>query len=191
VALTPAARGGTLSGVTGRLALAFLAAAALAGAAAAAGGFGGTARQITPTQGDIAFTALTGSSPAAKPTADRRRGIRSGWQATYLKGTAKAPVQAIVLIYVYAATADAARAYSRSCTACREQKVAGVRMKFQPGGTTASPTATAVATCRNVYAAIVVGGKATAKALGLDAGTIAGAIFRRAMARGMSPCSSG
>jgi hypothetical protein len=180
--------------VTPRIALALVAAAVLGPPAAAAvdAGFPGTARQVTPTQGELGYQALTGSAPAARPTADKRRGFESGWQASYLKGTVAAPVQAVVLVYVYRTTADARLAYAHSCKGCREETVEGVRLKFQLRNPNAgNRTIVDVATCRNLYAAIVVGGKKTAQALGLEAGSIAGAIFRKAIARGMTPCASG
>jgi len=186
VALTPRP-----AGIARRAALVLVAAASLAPAAGAAD-FPGTARQVVPTQGEIGYRSLTGSAPAARPTVDKRRGFENGWQASYLKGAASAPVQAIVLVYVYKTPADARLAWTRSCKGCREQTAAGVRMKVKLGKSNGATGAvvTGVATCRNLYAAIVAGGKATPDKLGADAGAIAGSIFRRAVALGMTPCSS-
>jgi hypothetical protein len=179
--------------LTARLTVVALAAVLAAGAAAATtGNFTGTARRIAPTQAEIGYRSLTSSMPAPRPPADKRRGYRSGWEASYVKGTAAAPVQALVLVYVYATPVTATLAFSHSCPACTEQLAAGVRLKFQLGGTSGSAerTVTAVGTCRNVYAAIVVGSKQTPDKLGVEAGVIAGAIFRKAAALGMTPCSS-
>jgi len=178
--------------VSRRAALLLVAAACLAPAALAAD-FAGTARQIAPAHAWIGFRALTGSAPAPRPPAGKRRGFESGWQASYLKGTAAAPVQAIVLVYVYRTPADAKLAFSRSCGGCTAHTAAGVRMKFELGQTagTKERTITDVVTCRNLYAAIVVGGKETPNNLGADAGFIAGAIFRRAADLGMTPCATG
>jgi hypothetical protein len=176
----------------GRSALTLLLAGALACASASAslaGGFTGDARSIALTAGQARYRALTGLAATPNPPADKRPGFRSGWQASYLKGTATAPVEAFLLIYVYDSTHDAKRAYARSCTACTGSvKIDGVGMKFQATSGNGAPGVITVATCRNVYAAIVVSGKLTANALARAAGALAGGIFAKAAAGGMSPC---
>jgi hypothetical protein len=168
----------------------FLAALA-ASAASAAADFPSIARAIAPTAAEADYRALTGSGPAAKPPADKRRGYRSGWQTSYLKGTAAKPIEALVLVYVYDTRASARRAYTNSCENCTRDVLAeGIRMKFQV--TTSSgnrQTVVDIATCRNVYAAIAVSGETTSNALAMHAGGLAGTIFRKAVARGMSPCA--
>src|SRR5215208_3655939 len=101
----------------GRATLVLLLAAACAAASASAAGFEGAAQSIALTSGEAGYKALTASSVAKAP-ADKRRGFRSGWQTSYLKGTATKPVQAVMLVYVYATAADARRAYARSCGGC-------------------------------------------------------------------------
>jgi hypothetical protein len=165
-----------------------------AGAASAArnANFPGAARAIVPPAAEARYRALTGSSPAEKPPADKRAGFRSGWQASYLKGTPAKPIEAYALVYVYDTPANARRAYDRSCRNCtRDVRAEGIRMKFQL--TTSGnnqQTVVDIATCRNVYAAIAINGQATSNALATDAGLLAGAIFRRAIARGMTSCGT-
>jgi hypothetical protein len=180
--------------VTARCLLATLCVGGSTATALAAGGanFGGTARAIAPTAAEAHYKALTGSSPAAKPPADKRAGFRSGWQTSYLKGTTAKPIEAFALIYVYRTAANARRAYTRSCENCSRDVLAeGIRMKFQLR-TSAGNTRTVVdiTTCRNVYAAIAITGTTANNALAEDAGALAGAIYRKAIARGMTPCAS-
>ena len=48
-----------------------------------------------------------------------------------------------------------------------------------------------VATCRNIYVAVLVSGKAAANSLLNEVGALAGNVFALAMAGGMSPCKTG
>lgn len=183
--------------MAGRCSLALLLACAVAGAAASAafaartGGFQGDAQSVALTAGQAKYKALTGSGAAPKPPADKRRGFRSGWQTSYLKGTATAPIEAFSLIYVYATTADAKRAYANSCSTCTGQvRTEGISMKFQLTNQKATPGVVDIATCRNVYVAIAVSGKLEAGALARAAGALAGGIYAKAMAGGMSPCAA-
>ncbi len=176
-----------------RRSFALLLAVGVAGATAsdvlAARNFPGTARDAALTAGQAKYKVLTGSAAAATPAADRRRGFRSGWQASYLKGTPKAPVEAYALIYVYAKPADASRAYARSCNACTGKiTIEGIRMKFQYTNDKGTKGVINVAACRNVYVAIVVTGNLTAGALARNAGSLAGGIYAKARAGGMTPC---
>ena len=163
--------------------------AALAATAFAAGNYKGTARSISLTAGQAKYTALTASGPATKPPADKRRGYRSGWQASYLKGSVAKPVTAYALVYVYATPADAKRAYTNSCPGCsKDVKLQQVTMKYQY--TQKAPANVVdISTCRNVYVATVVSGKLTAAQLAQNAAALAGRVFAKATAGGMSPCA--
>ena len=86
-----------------------------ASSAVAARNYLGDARSISLTAAQAKFTRLTGSVSAANPPADKLIGYRTGWQASYLKGTTKEPVQAYSLVYVYATPKDAQRAFANSC----------------------------------------------------------------------------
>jgi hypothetical protein len=169
-----------------------IAAAAIPGVSAAptARNYMGDARSISLTAAQAKFTKLTGSVAAQKPPADKQIGYRTGWQASYLKGTTKAPVQAYSLVYVYATPSDAQRAYANSCGDCTGNvTTAGVRMKFRLTGAETTPGVIDIARCRNVYAAIVVTGKVGTAALARTAGALAGTIYAKAMAGGMSRCA--
>jgi hypothetical protein len=188
-------RGAWNPGCVGRrhafaLALACVVAAAVAAAAFAAGGYTGSARGVVLTAAQAKYRALTLSSPAPKPAADKRRGYRSGWEASYFKGSAAIPVTAFSLVYVYATPADARRAFDRSCASCSSRvKVGGVDMKFQLTAQKTTPAVVDVASCRNVYVAVLVTGKIGTKALAQAAGELAGGVYAKAMANGMASCA--
>jgi hypothetical protein len=178
-----------------RRALALLLAGAVAGLAAAsalaAGNYSGDAQGIALTAEQAKFKALTGSEATGKPTARLARGFRSGWHVGYLKGTPTKPVSGYTLIYVYDTAASAKRAYANSCAKCSgNARVQGVSMKFQYTDANNTPGVIAIAACRNVYAAIVVSGKIAVAALSRAAGELAGRIYAKAMAGGMSSCAS-
>jgi hypothetical protein len=170
------------------LAMAVAAAAVAAPLALAAGEFPGSAQQLAPAAAEIGFKTLTASGATAKPPAGKRTGFRSGWQTTYLKGTAKKPVQALALVYVYRTAADAKGAYASSCSGCKGFSYQGIEMKYRLESG-ATPTLVNVATCRNVYAAVAVSGRQAANALSEEGGSIVGAVFRRALAQGMASCA--
>ena len=162
-----------------------------AATALAAGNYAGTARQIALTAEQAKYKALTGSAAAAKPSADKRRGYRSGWQVAYLKGTVDKPIAAYALIYVYATPADASRAYANSCSDCSgTYRTEGVSMKFKATTQKGTPGVIDIAACRNIYVAVVVSGKVTPSALARAAGSLAGGVYAKAMAGGMSPCKT-
>ena len=118
---------------------------------------------IALTAAQAKYTALTGSGAAAKPSADKRRGYRSGWQVAYLKGTATKPVAAL--------RADLRLRDDRRREARLRQLVQGLlgdvprrgREHEVPGRRrrTSTPGVIDIATCRNVYVAVVVSGKIT------------------------------
>jgi hypothetical protein len=177
---------------------ALVATAVLAGALAATAfargtaDFNGKARMIALTPGEAGYKALLTSIAAQRPAVDMRSGYRSGWQASYLKGTAAVPVQTYSVIYVYNSKANARRAYAVSCSSCGKTLVtSGIRMKFEQRSASGEPVVTTIATCRNVYVVIVISAKKSLNTLAADSGALIGGIFRKAMARGMSPCTSG
>lgn len=180
-----------------RRALAGLAVTALAGCllaavALAAGEYKGNARAIALTPKEAGYKALMQSVPASRPAADKRQGYRSGWQATYLKGTVARPLQALALVYVYRTPADALRAWNRSCGPCPEGVVTqGVRMKYQLRTSGGERTLINVAQCRNVYVALVLSGKQQGPELAREAGALVGGVYRKAAARGMAACEAG
>ena len=63
-------------------------------------------------------------------------------------------------------------------------------MKFQAIANGKSPGVIDIATCRNIYVAIVVSGKTTSNALARAAGALAGGVYAKAMAGGMSSCKT-
>jgi hypothetical protein len=177
-----------------RLLPALVLALALAGGAAAAdtkGNYAGAASDIALTAAQAKYRTTTGEGAAPKPPADKRRGYASGWQIAYLKGTPARPVAAYALIYVYRTTADAKRAYASSCKDCSgTYRAEGVSMKFKATTQNKTPGVIDIATCRNVYVAVVVSGKTGSQTLARDAGALAGGVYTKAMAGGMSPCKT-
>jgi hypothetical protein len=163
-------------------------AAIVTSVALAAGNYKGDAQSIALTANQAGYKALTGSGAATTPPADKRLGYRSGWQASYLKGTVAKPVQALVLVYVYDTPANALRAYANSCPKCSKSiRVESVTMKYQV--TTAKPPSVLdVMTCRNVYVAAVVSGNLKTNALADAAAALGGRVFAKAAANGMSAC---
>ncbi len=185
----------TLQTMAARRSLALLLACAVAGATAsaalAAGNFQGPAQRVALTAAQAKYKALTGSAAAAKPPLDKQRGYRSGWQTSYLKGTAASPVEAYSLVYVYDTAANAKRAYANSCQACSSDlRTQGITMKFMLTDEKGSPGVIQITTCRNIYAAIVISGKLQPGALARAAGALSGGIYAKAMAGGMSPCAA-
>jgi hypothetical protein len=176
------------------LAFVLLGLALAAGTAAAAdtkGNYVGAASDIALTAGQAKYKTTTGEGVAPKPSADKKRGYVSGWQIAYLKGTPAKPIAAYALIYVYRTTADAKRAYANSCKRCSgTYRTEGVSMKFMATTQNKTPGVIDIATCRNIYVAIVVTGKVGSAALAQSAGALAGGVYAKAMAGGMSSCKS-
>jgi len=140
-----------------------------------------------PTPKEIGFTQLLQFKRAKQPTAKLARGFEEGVAALYAKGTRKAPVEAAATVYVYATPAAAKTAWKRACAQCPHVLVKGVQMRYQArrvNGTVAFQNFTI---CRNVFVNAVTAGE-TATKLATDAGTIAGAVYRRAAHFGMSRC---
>ena len=63
-------------------------------------------------------------------------------------------------------------------------------MKFKAASQKSTPGVVDIATCRNIYVAVVVSGKITSNALAQAAGALAGGVYAKAMAGGMSPCKT-
>jgi hypothetical protein len=163
-----------------------LLACALAATAAAAN-YPGKAQALMPTPKEIGFTQLLQFHRAKKPTGKLGQGFKEGVAALYARGTAKAPVEAAATVYVYATPAAAKTAWQRACTRCPHVLVKGVQMRYQArkvNGTLAFQNFTV---CRNVFVNAVTAGEPAEK-LANDAGTIAGAVYRRAAHFGMSRC---
>jgi hypothetical protein len=177
-----------------RLPVVLLALALSTGTAAAAGSRGnyaGAAKDIALTAAQAKYAALTANGTPAKPSADKRHGYRSGWQIAYLKGTPAKPVTALAVIYVYATTADAKLAYASACKDCSGTfRTEGVSQKFQAITNGSTPGVIDIATCRNIYVAVVVSGKLGSSALAQAAGALAGGVYAKAMAGGMAPCKT-
>jgi hypothetical protein len=170
--------------------LAFAVTAGTATAAGPKGNYDGAASDIALTAAQAKYKTTTGEGAAPKPSSDKRRGYLDGWQIAYLKGTATKPVAAYALIYVYRTAADAKRAYANSCKDCSGTfRAQGVSMKFMPT-TGKTPGVIDIATCRNIYVAVVISGKIGASALANAAGALAGGVYAKAMAGGMSPCKT-
>jgi hypothetical protein len=156
-------------------------------APAAAGDYQGKAQALMPTPKEIGYTQLLQFRRAKKPAAKLAQGFKEGVAAVYAKGTAKAPVEAAATVYVYATPAAAKTAWQRACAGCPHVLVHGVQMRYQArkvNGTVAFENFTV---CRNVYVNAVTAGEPAMK-LANDAGTIAGAVYRRATHFGMSRC---
>jgi hypothetical protein len=169
------------------ISLAVLLACAFAATASAAD-YRGKAQALMPTPKEIGFTQLIQFRRAKKPTTKLAQGFKEGVAALYVKGTAKAPVEAAATVYVYATPAAAKAAWRRACAACPHVLVKGVQMRYQArrvNGTTAFQDFTV---CRNVFVNAVTAGEPATK-LATDAGTIAGAVYRRAQHFGMSRCA--
>lgn len=94
-------------------------------------------------------------------------------------------------IYVYDTAAHARRAYDDACDQCSHRQITqGIAVKYAQLTGERTPTVAEITTCRNVYVAVVTAGVGVGvPQLGHDAGQVAGAIYRKAMTLGMSPCS--
>jgi hypothetical protein len=166
-------------------------AAIVAAVALAAGNYSGTAQDIALTAGQAKYKAVTGAGVAAKPPANKLRGYRTGWQTSYLRGTVAKPIEALSLIYVYATPADAQRAFANSCSGCSKSvRIERVLMKYQLTSDK-PPGVVNIATCRNLYVASVVSGDLKPGVLAEASGALAGTVFAKAAATGMSPCTNG
>jgi hypothetical protein len=159
----------------------------LAGAAVvAATGFNGTAQQLVPPPPQSGFTHVLASRPAKQPRGAIGTGFKSGWAVIYQKGTTKAPIEAVLTVYVYKNATEAKTAYTKTCTACSARVVAqGVSLKFGGGS-----AVQAVAACRNVFASVIANGSEPTEKLVHDAGFLAGVVFGRAVGLGMPSCKT-
>jgi hypothetical protein len=156
-------------------------------APAGAADYQGKAQALMPTPKEIGYTQLLQFRRAKKPAANLAPGFQEGVAAIYAKGTTKAPVEAAATVYVYSTPAAAKTAWQRACPGCPHVLVHGVQMRYQArkvNGTVAFENFTI---CRNVYVNAITAGEPATK-LANDAGTIAGAVYRRAAHFGMSRC---
>jgi hypothetical protein len=156
-------------------------------ATVAAADYRGKAQALMPTPKEVGYTQLLQFARAKKPAAKLAQGYREGVAALYAKGTAKAPVEAAATVYVYATPAAAKTAWRRSCPACQHVLVNGVQMRYQARNVKGALAFQNFTVCRNVYVNAVTAGEPATK-LANDAGTIAGAVYRRAAHFGMTPC---
>ena len=155
--------------------------------AAAAADYQGKAQALMPTPKEIGFTQLLQFRRTKKPTAKLAQGYKEGVAAIYAKGTAKAPVEAAASVFVYATPLAAKTAWERACPSCRHVLVNGVQMRYQARNVNGTIAFENFTVCRNVYVNAITAGEPATK-LANDAGTIAGAVYRRAAHFGMSRC---
>ena len=166
-----------------------LTACVLAGTAAASL-YPGKSQPLMPTPKEIGFTQLVLFKPAKTPTAALAKGYKNGVSALYQKGTVKVPVQAVATIYVYSSAADAKVAWQHACSQCKIASApAGLRLKAAAGTSSGVLTLHEVTMCGNVYLDAIVGGESAAK-LDTDAAKITNVVYARAIARGLSSCTS-
>jgi hypothetical protein len=156
-------------------------------AAAAAADYQGKAQALMPTPKEVGYTQLLQFRKTKKPASSLARGYKEGVAALYAKGTAKAPVEAAATVYVYATPAAARTAWKRSCPTCPHVLVKGVQMRYQARKVSGTIAFQNFTVCRNVLVNAVTAGESATK-LANDAGTIAGAVYRRAAHFGMSAC---
>ena len=168
--------------------IAFAAVLAYACAASAApGDYSGKAQALMPTPKEIGYTQLLQFRRAKKPGGRLAHGYREGVAAIYVKGTAKAPVEAAATVFVYGSPAAAKTAWQRACAGCPHVVVKGVEMRYQARKVNGGIAFEDFTVCRNVFVNAVAAGEPATK-LASDAGTIAGAVYRRAVHFGMHRC---
>ena len=173
-----------------RRTLAIAVAACLLAGTAAASPYPGSSQALMPTLKEIGFTQLVLFKPAKKPAAALANGYKNGVAALYQKGTLKVPIQAVATIYVYSSTADATVAWRHACSTCHsEAGPAGLRLKAEEGTSSGVLTLHEVTACGNVYLDVIVGSESVAK-LDNDAAKITNAVYSRAIAHGLSSCTS-
>jgi hypothetical protein len=156
-------------------------------ATAGAANYPGRAQALMPTPKEIGFAQLLQFRRAKKPGGMLGQGFKEGVAALYARGTAKAPVEAAATVYVYATPAAAKTAWKRACARCPHVLVKGVQMRYQARKVNGALAFQNFTVCRNVFVNAVTAGEPAEK-LANDAGTIAGAVYRRAAHFGMSRC---
>jgi hypothetical protein len=157
-------------------------------ATATAANYPGKAQALMPTPKEIGFTQLLQFRRARKPTGKLGQGFKEGVAALYARGTKKAPVEAAASVFVYATPAAAKAAWRRACGRCPHVLVKGVQMRYQARKVNGALAFQDFTVCRNVFVNAVTAGEPAQK-LANDAGTIAGAVYRRAAHFGMSRCT--
>lgn len=151
-------------------------------------GYHGSARVLLPTQAASKYDKREGVQ-VVTPSAGKRRGFQSGWEADY----SDVPVLPLanLVVYVYRTDADALAAYADACkTLCAPQKIPGnseIRAKYsQPtvrtkGGLTLR--CIGVFSVRlNVYAGVITCALPSypVKSLGYDGGYLLGLVHSKA-----------
>ncbi|MEX2647174.1 MAG: hypothetical protein WD249_13005 [Gaiellaceae bacterium] len=168
-----------------------LAALALASAAIAATPiYEGSAKGLVLTAGEAKYERIT-KSRATRPSAGKRPGIKSAWNATYQDENFLSISSADLTIYVYATAQHALRAYRDACkTGCSAEKRAGqVRFKTSSLTHEGLPVAVRVSTCRNLYVAAIASATDETRAqLAFNARYLVGAVYKKAAQVGMGPC---
>jgi hypothetical protein len=110
---------------------ALLVAAPSLGAPSPPSDYHGSARVLLPSQAASKYDQRQGVR-VETPSAGKRRGILSGWQADYLD--AGGTPQANLTVYVYRTDADALAAFADACRkGCAPQKIpgkSGIRAKY-------------------------------------------------------------
>jgi hypothetical protein len=151
----------------------------------------GSSQDLAPTASEIGFTTVAAFSKAKHPTGALSPGYKSGVSAIYTKGTAKAPNEALAIIYVYKTAADALRSWKYTCSKCKVGNAPdGLHFKAEAGTSSSLLVLKAIDTCANVYFNISIEGSEGATKLESDDATIASAIYERALHFGLSSCSA-
>jgi hypothetical protein len=170
--------------------LCLLAACVLAVTAGAAI-YPGKSQALMPTPAEVGFTHLLAFQPAKKPAAALTRGYKNGVSALLQKGTTKAPIEAVVTVYVYASTAAAKNAWQSTCSKCKIVSAPqGIRLKAEAGTLNKLPALREAAVCGNVYLDTTEEGPETAAKLASDVAKVTNGVFTRAIAHGLSSCTA-
>ena len=174
-----------------RRTLAIAVAACLLAGTAAASPYPGSSQALMPTQKEIGFPNLLAFKPAKKPVATFLQGYKNGVSAIFERGKTSNPTEVVITIYVYSSTADAKLAWQHACSTCTTQRaVKGISLKVAVWKTNGVPTVEEVTSCGNVWVETFVAGPESAAKLGAAAGGIPAKVYDRAIARGLSSCTS-
>ena len=166
-------------------------AACLLTGTAAASIYPGTSQALMPTQKEIGFPNLLAFKPAKKPAALFLTGYKNGVSAIFEKGKASNPIEVVITVYVYSNAADAKLAWQHACSTCKTQPtLKGISLKVAAGKSNGVLTVEEVTTCGNVWLEVFAAGPEAAAKLGADAGGISAKVYDRAIAHGLSSCTS-
>jgi hypothetical protein len=171
--------------------LAIAVAACLLTGTAAASPYPGSSQALMPTQKEIGFPNLLAFKPAKKPAATFLTGYENGVSAIFEKGKTSNPIEVVITVYVYSNSADAKLAWQHACSACKtEPTLKGISLKVAAGKSNGVLTVEEVTTCGNVWLEVFAAGPESAAKLGADAGGITAKVYDRAIAHGLSSCTS-